>query len=162
MTVTVRIAGIDDAEALATLLREQDRHYGADDPGAERTAAAVRKWLQADGALGRFAIAREAGAAAGFASFAIVHPGTDLSGLLFLKDLFVLPDRRSAGVGEKLMRFLALFCVENGIGRIDFPTDRDNQRAQGFYRRLGAASMEDAGYHRLTGDALRQLASGGA
>ncbi len=159
MSLTVKLAGVDDAAALAGLVREQDRHYGEGDPGETRALAAVMGWLRADGALGRYAIAYEAGSAVGFAGFAIIHPGHDLSGLLFLKDVFVSEPSRRGGIGAALIRFLAAFCVENGVGRIDFPTDLGNAAAQQFYRRLGAERLEEAGYHRLTGETLRRLAT---
>lgn len=161
MTITVRIAGPADAADLAALVREQDRHYREGDPGEAATLSAVNRWLAADGALGRFAIAYSAGAPAGFSAFAIVHPGHHLSGLLFLKDLFVAEDFRGHGVGEAIIRFLCGFCVENGIGRIDFPTDLANGRAQAFYTRLGARRFNDAGYHRIDGEVLQRLAAGG-
>jgi len=156
--LTVRLAGPDDVSALAALIRQQDAHYCEGDPGADRAERAVRRWIAADGALGRFAIAYAGGVAAGFAAFAIVHPGEDLSGLVFMKDLFVTETDRGRGTGKAIMRFLSAFCVENGICRIDFPTDLTHAEAQTFYRWLGAKRLKQAGYHRLTGDALLALA----
>jgi GNAT superfamily N-acetyltransferase len=160
LTITVRLAGPADAAELAALVREQDLHYHDGNPGKDATLSAVNRWLAADGALGRFAIAYDSGEPAGFSAFAIVHPGYHLTGLLFMKDLFVSEARRGHGVGEAIIRFLCGFCVENGIGRIDFPTDLANERAQAFYESLGARRFTGAGYHRIDGEMLERLAAG--
>lgn len=159
MTAIVRLAGPADAADLAALVREQDLHYRDEAPGEDATLTAVGKWLAAGGALGHFAVAFVGGKPAGFSAFAIVHPGHHLSGLLFMKDLFVSEAFRGDGVGGAIVRFLCRFCVENGIGRIDFPTDLANESAQAFYDRLGARRFDGAGYHRIDGETLARLAA---
>ena len=41
-------------------------------------------------------------------------------GLLSLKDVFVVADRRGQGIGEPMMQFLAGFCARQGVGHIDW------------------------------------------
>ncbi|MFY0100128.1 GNAT family N-acetyltransferase, partial [Acinetobacter baumannii] len=77
----------------------------------------------------QFALARHAGRPVGLAAFAVIHPGRRLKGLIFLKDLFVAPEARGLGTGEALMRFLARFAVDNGIGRIDLTAEPHNEGA---------------------------------
>ncbi len=57
-------------------------------------------------------------------------------GLLFLKDVFVVADRRGQGIGERMMQFLAGFCARQGLGHIDWIVE--TARAQLFYERLDA------------------------
>ncbi len=40
-------------------------------------------------------------------------------GVLFLKDGFVVADRRGQGIGERMMQFLAVFCARERLGHID-------------------------------------------
>jgi len=42
------------------------------------------------------------------------------------------------------------------------PLSSRNESALGFYRRLGAQALDDWIVHRLSGDALRRLATGDA
>jgi ribosomal protein S18 acetylase RimI-like enzyme len=105
----------------------------------------------------RFVLARGDGEPLGVACIAVIRPGRDLKGLVYLKDLFVVETARGYGVGKRIMRFLAHFANENGIGRIDFTTDRSNEAAQRFYALLGACAQQKMHY-TLAGEALRELA----
>jgi GNAT superfamily N-acetyltransferase len=77
---------------------------------------------------------------------------------LYLEDLFVVPERRGAGVGRRLLAHLAALAVERGCGRLDWIVLDWNEPAIGFYRRLGAQPMDDWIVYRLTGEALQTLA----
>jgi GNAT superfamily N-acetyltransferase len=140
MTVEIRWAKPADAGDLALVLSEMAVHYRQPPLGEETTIAAARRWLATESpAYPHFALAWRDGAIAGLASVAIAHPGVDLKRLLLLKDLFVRDRFRSAGVGLSLVRFLAGFCLSEGIGRIDLTTEHWNEGAICFYERLGAA-----------------------
>lgn len=78
---------------------------------------------------------------------------------LYLEDLFVLPRWRGRGYGRVLLSSVARIAVERGCGRMEWSVLDWNERALSFYRRLGARPMEEWRLHRLTGDALRRLAS---
>jgi len=158
---TVRWATVGDAEAVAELLAGMARHYGQAALGRDHISATVRAWLAAESpAYPHFALAFRDGRPAGLASVAIMHPGVDLTRLLFVKDLFVAPLERDGGVGAALMRFLAQYCLDHGIGRLDLTTGKDNDGAQRLYLRLGATLIEDRVFLRFNGDALGALASG--
>ena len=77
---------------------------------------------------------------------------------LYLEDLFVLPAFRGHGVGKALLVHLAGIAVERGCGRMEWSVLDWNAPAIGFYRKLGAAVMEDWRICRLTGDTLQALA----
>jgi GNAT superfamily N-acetyltransferase len=106
-----------------------------------------------------FALARGGGEVAGLASVAIAHPGIDLERLLFLKELYVRDGFRDGGVGLELLRFLAGFCLAEGIGRIDLTTENWNEGAVRFYERLGAERHDQKIFLRLGTDRLRALAA---
>ncbi|HET7025917.1 MAG TPA: GNAT family N-acetyltransferase [Gemmatimonadales bacterium] len=78
---------------------------------------------------------------------------------LYLEDLFVFPEFRSKGIGKALLRHLAQLAVERGCGRFEWSVLDWNASAIRFYQSLGAVPMADWTVYRLTGEALRHLAS---
>ena len=106
-------------------------------------------------------IAEVDGIAAGFAlcfhnySTFLGRPG------IFLEDLFVRPEARAQGVGRALLARIAAIAAERGCGRLEWAVLDWNESAIGFYRKLGAAPMDDWTVYRLTGDALARLAGDG-
>ncbi|MGH7591158.1 MAG: GNAT family N-acetyltransferase, partial [Gemmatimonadales bacterium] len=78
---------------------------------------------------------------------------------LYLEDLFVLPEYRGKGIGKALLRHLAQLALERGCGRLEWAVLDWNDSAIRFYQSLGAVPMDDWIVYRLTGDALRNLAS---
>ncbi len=152
-----RLAGPDDAAALAQMVDAMDRYYQDPEKADGATRAAAEGWLRGDGVSDtRFILGFDGEEPVGFAAFAVLYPGNDLRGMVFLKDLFVLADWRRRNIGEGLMRTLARFCVEHRIGRIDWPVETD--RAQRFYERLGAADLPHKRLMRFDGPALAGLA----
>ena len=96
-----------------------------------------------------------AGFALFFTSFStfLAQPG------IYLEDLYVKPEFRSAGLGRKLLARLAQIVVERNYGRLEWSVLDWNQRAWDFYRSLGAEPKTEWTQHRLTGSALAELAS---
>lgn len=158
----LRFATIEDAPVVARLLREMDGHYHPDGPlrTPEAYLSTVRSVIDSDEGT-RFALCfldpDEASSAAGIACVGVLRPGQALQGLVFVKDLFVRDGTRDRGVGAALMRFLARFAVESGIGRIDLTTDAENLGAQRLYERLGAVVRPKVCYSFPT-EVLRHLA----
>ncbi len=154
--ITIRFAGPRDGDALAAMIDAMDRCYRDPERPAGAARAAAEAWLR-DGAGGtRFLLAVAADQPAGFASFAVLHPGRELRGVLFLKALFIAAGRRNQGIGARIMRFLAEFCADQGIGQIDWVVE--TERSQHFYERLGATLKPQKHFMRLEGDALTDLA----
>jgi GNAT superfamily N-acetyltransferase len=80
---------------------------------------------------------------------------------LYLEDLYVRPELRGSGYGKALLATLANECVDNDYGRLEWWVLDWNEPALGFYGSLGALPMDDWTVHRVTGDDLHRLASGG-
>ena len=78
---------------------------------------------------------------------------------LWLEDLFVRPEHRGLGLGRALLARLAAIALERGYERLEWNVLDWNEPALGFYRRLGAQALNDWTMHRLSGDALRELAA---
>jgi len=157
VSVDVRWATADDAEALATVLCEMAVHYRQASLDHGRAAATARKWLGDESpAYPHFALAFANSKVAGLASVAIAHPGIDLERLMFLKDLFLRENARNAGAGRALLGFLSDYCLREGIGRIDLTTEDWNEGALRFYDRLGAERHGQKVFLRLSGEALKR------
>jgi GNAT superfamily N-acetyltransferase len=77
---------------------------------------------------------------------------------IYLEDLFVQPEHRGNGHGKALLIALAQLAVERKCGRLEWCVLNWNDPALGFYRSLGAVTMDDWMVHRLTGRALENLA----
>jgi GNAT superfamily N-acetyltransferase len=104
-------------------------------------------------------IASQNGRAVGFAlyfanySTFLARPG------LYLEDLFVRPEARGRGIGQRLLVHLARTAVERGWGRLEWRVLDWNESAVDFYRKLGATPLEDWTVFRVAGSALQRLAS---
>lgn len=152
----IRIATLDDAPDVAELVRAVDLHYAGPEvaePLASTLAMVEQTMREQEGT--RFALAFLDGQAVGLVCFALLRPGFRLTGLLFVKELFVNRDARGQAVGVALMRWLADYARERGITRIDLTTDGGNTGAQAFYERLGAERMNKVFYRfNLSSDVL--------
>jgi GNAT superfamily N-acetyltransferase len=87
-----------------------------------------------------------------FSSF-LAQPG------VWLEDLFVRPQHRRAGVGRGLLAGVAARTRERGGGRLEWAALDWNELALGFYRGLGAETMDEWITHRLVGEPLERLAA---
>ena len=77
---------------------------------------------------------------------------------LYLEDLFVKPEMRGKGYGRALLVDLAKIARERGCGRMEWAVLDWNDPAIQFYRKLGAAPMDEWTVFRLTGDGIAKLA----
>ena len=77
---------------------------------------------------------------------------------IYLEDLFVKPEMRGHGFGKVLLAYLAKLATERKCGRVEWSVLDWNTSAIGFYQKLGAVAKDEWTVHRLTGEALDQLA----
>jgi len=89
------------------------------------------------------------GAPVGFAIF--FHNFSTYAGRpgIYLEDLFVDPELRGHGIGRALLRYLEDLAVERGCAHVQWAVLDWNERAIGFYRRLGAVALDDWTLYRL-------------
>ena len=79
---------------------------------------------------------------------------------VWLEDLFVRPQARGEGVGRALLEAVAARVRESGGERLEWAALDWNELALGFYRGIGARTMNEWITHRLDGEALCDLAAG--
>ena len=103
-------------------------------------------------------IAFENGTPAGFAVYFfnfstwLGRPG------LYLEDLFVKPEMRGRGYGRALLVHLAKIARDHNCGRMEWAVLTWNEPAIQFYKKLGAAPLEEWRVFRLTKDGIERLA----
>lgn len=78
---------------------------------------------------------------------------------IYLEDLFVKPEARGKGIGQKMLGYLAYLAKERKCGRLEWWVLDWNETAIGFYKKLGAKAMDEWTVQRVTGEALNNLAA---
>jgi GNAT superfamily N-acetyltransferase len=86
-----------------------------------------------------------------FSSF-VGRPG------IWLDDVYVRPQFRGQGLGRAFFRAVAQVGVERKCGRFEWTALNWNEKALGFYRKLGAHTMNEWLMLRLDAAGLQRLA----
>jgi GNAT superfamily N-acetyltransferase len=120
------------------------------------TEEALRRTLFGPTPAAHVVIAEVDGQPAGFALYFFNYSTFLAKPGLYLEDLFVKPEYRGAGTGKALLLHLAKLANTRGCGRMEWSVLDWNHPAKGFYRKLGAAPLDDWRIMRLTGPALAQ------
>lgn len=78
---------------------------------------------------------------------------------IHLEDLYVRPEHRGSGLGQRLLGHLAELAVRRGGARLEWWVLRTNEPALRFYRRLRARALDEIEILRLDGEVLHDLAA---
>jgi GNAT superfamily N-acetyltransferase len=159
--VTIRDATPDDVELIYGLIRELAEYERAPD-SVTGTPEMLRRALFGSGGGAPFAeaaIAERDGGAVGFALFHGTFSTWECLPGIWLEDLYVPPQHRRGGVGEKLLRHVAALAVQRGCARLEWAALDWNTPALQFYERLGAEVLGEWKMHRISNDTLARLAS---
>lgn len=117
-------------------------HYGH-----EREPERCDRWLreQVDAGHYRCFLARTAsdGRAAGMANVVVTPASMVLSLFWQLRDLYVAPDRRRAGVGRALVDTVVAEARAAGAARVSLQTEVGNDGAVRLYRAAGFAVVDE-------------------
>jgi diamine N-acetyltransferase len=157
----IRQAAPADAEALVALINELASYENLAQ-ASRPNAQALREHLASDARPGCEALVAEiveTGTVAGMALYFFNYSTFLTRWGIFLEDLYVQEDYRGRGIGFALLKELARHAVSKGCERLDWNVLDWNELALGFYRKLGAEPMDEWTTMRLSGDALRRLAS---
>jgi GNAT superfamily N-acetyltransferase len=79
---------------------------------------------------------------------------------LWLDDLYVTPEFRGKGIARALMAYLADLAATAGCGRLEWIVLDWNKPAIDFYRRLGAAVLDEWWVCRLDEGGMARVAEG--
>lgn len=103
-------------------------------------------------------ICTRAGHPIGYAVHYLAYSTFTCGPVLFIEDIFVLPEERGKGVGKALMTALARIAVQKGCEQMEWLVLDWNAPSIKFYERLGARLDRTWILTRLTGAKLRRLA----
>lgn len=158
--VTMRAAARADVPLILSFIR-QLAEYEHLSHEVEATAEALETTLFGAKPAAEVVIAALDGRDVGFALFFETYSTFLAARGMHLEDLFVVPDARGHGVGRALLVHLATLAEARGHGRLEWNVLDWNAPAIGFYRQLGAFSLDDWQTFRLNREGLRQLAATG-
>ncbi|MBS2012943.1 MAG: GNAT family N-acetyltransferase [Deltaproteobacteria bacterium] len=137
--LTFTLAGEGDADAvfplLATQLHEHDVAIGA---AALRSALVG---LVTHPERGAVLLAREGSRAVGIAVLAYTWTVEHGGKVAWLDELYVVPERRSSGLGTRLLREAMDHARRHGCMAIDLEVDADHARVEALYLRHGFAAL---------------------
>jgi GNAT superfamily N-acetyltransferase len=156
--VELRPAREEDVELIYSLivaLAEYEREPNA----VVGTPEMLRRWLFGVSPAAETVIAEVDREPAGFALFHGTFSTWECAPGIWLEDLFVLPAFRRHGVGGKLLAHVAKVAVDREYTRMGWSALKWNDLALGFYRKLGAAELDDWQMLRLSGDTLSAVAA---
>lgn len=103
-------------------------------------------------------ICTQGGRPIGFAIYYFVYSTFACRPILFIEDLFVLPDQRGKGAGQALMSALARIAMRRKCDQMAWNVLHWNTPAIKFYRRLGANLDKTWLLMRLVDAPLRHVA----
>ncbi|MGW0879525.1 cyclophane-containing RiPP N-acetyltransferase HaaN [Streptomyces sp. NPDC002671] len=152
MGVTIRTADKRDTVALAELIEEIERFYGATEvqPFEERRTQVEEALFGSPPLAAALVVEDESGDLVGLAAYSFLWPAAGSSHSLFLKELYVRDTLRRQGVGAQLMNELrTLAYARPGCSRVEWMTDRDNPSARAFYKSLGFAEFDGKIVYRV-------------
>jgi GNAT superfamily N-acetyltransferase len=156
-SVSVRAANVEDVPLLLVMFRELAQ-YERLESQLHATEELLGEALFGERPAARALIAEHASEPVGYAVYFSTF-STFLSRRgVWLEDLFVRPQHRGAGVGRALLAAVAASACEEGAARLEWTALRWNELALGFYRGLGAETMDEWITHRLVGEPLSRLA----
>jgi GNAT superfamily N-acetyltransferase len=148
--ITVSPASPGDAPAIAALLEEMDRFYGATEPEPlDQRVRQINEAVFARPPAAYALLAWDGGQLAGIAAYSFLWPAIGLTRSLYLKELYVADLYRRQGVGRLLMNALLEVAGKHGCSRVEWTTDTDNARAQAFYEELGVPVQSSKIFYRV-------------
>jgi GNAT superfamily N-acetyltransferase len=156
----IRPARVEDLPAILELIHELAR-YEREPDAVQADTTSLRAALFGESPAVFALVAEHDGQVAGCAIwFVNFSTWTGRHGI-YLEDLIVGESYRRSGLGRQLLAELARLTVQRGYGRLEWSVLDWNEPALEFYRSLGAQPMSDWTVHRVTGEALSELAAAG-
>jgi GNAT superfamily N-acetyltransferase len=104
------------------------------DAGKQRRALEI---ILADPSRARIFVAREAGKVIAMAALHFTTSTAEGGKAAWIEDCIVRPEYRRKGIGKALLEHVIAQARAEGALRVMLLTDRDNERAQALYRKMG-------------------------
>jgi ribosomal protein S18 acetylase RimI-like enzyme len=133
MTITIRLASLSDADAIAPLF-DAYRQFYQQPPGLELARSFIRARLEKSESL--ILVAEDDGRMLGFCQLYPTFCSVEAAPIFTLYDLFVTEPARKSGAGRRLLLAAESHARATGAVRLDLTTAKDNLRAQSVYEAL--------------------------
>lgn len=156
-TLQIRPGTARDVPTIISLIRELAKYERLD----EQIRLDARKLRQHGFGRRRYfrsLICTRAGHTIGYAVYFFAYSTFSCGPVLFIEDIFVLPEERGKGAGNAMMKELARIAVREGCEQMEWLVLDWNTPSIKFYERLGARLDKTWVLTRLTGANLRRLA----
>lgn len=138
MTLTIFPVTPADRADWETLFRGYAAFYKTDAAGAEPR---VWDWIQSETEPYWADIARdETGTALGLVQYSLMHRSLSGGMVVYLSDLFTVPEARGKGVGRALIEHVRAFARERGYTSVRWLTAESNATARVLYDTYAPAS----------------------
>jgi ribosomal protein S18 acetylase RimI-like enzyme len=134
----VRLGALADAEGIGQLLHDFNSEFDDPTPGPERLAERVRQLLAEEQITVLLA-------GAGPDGLAVLRfrPSIWTQALeCYLAELYVVPDRRSQGLGRALLQAALALARSRGADQMDLGTSESDVAARALYESLGFSNRE--------------------
>ena len=155
----IRFFQKEDLEIAIDIFEALSEYYLGDNSSSRKNISRnLNENILADRSGVELILAVDQGKSVGMAAISLLYPAPKETAQLFIKELFVLPDCHSKGIGKKMMQFIAEYALENKCSRIDLSVDLDNEKAIQFYKSLGVLPLETKLYLRAEHDVIAKLA----
>lgn len=157
MTLTLRAARADDVPLLLDLITQLAR-YERLEAAAVATPALLEHHLFGPMPRAHAMLAEQGGEPCGFALWFFSFSTFTGRPTLFVEDVFVREAWRGRGIGRAIFAELARRALAAECARMEWSVLDWNESAIGFYRSIGAESLNDWTVQRLAGGSLLSLA----
>lgn len=120
---------------LAKLLAEYQVFYGAK-PDKDHNLNFLKKFINSN--EGVFFIAKDETGFIGYSSLYFSYSSVSARPIAILNDLYVNPDARNKGCGQKLIDYSITYAKELGMNQVRWCTPIQNEQAQKLYAKYHA------------------------
>jgi GNAT superfamily N-acetyltransferase len=146
VNVAITRVGEDDLADLLPLMRGYSDFYEVD-PSDDALLALARALIADPDRDGVQFIARDGGAAVGFATLYWMWSTSRAARIGIMNDLFTVAEARGRGVGAALIGVCLETVRERGAALLQWQTARDNRTAQALYEKVGGIREEWYDYY---------------
>jgi GNAT superfamily N-acetyltransferase len=156
LPATIRAGTVRDIPAIASMIRglakyeRLTRHCHIDARRLRRHGFGRHRYFET-------LICKRSKRPVGYAVYYFAYSTFTCRPVLFLEDIFVLPEERGKGTGIALMAAVAKIAVRKGCQQMEWIVLDWNTPAIDFYRRLGAHLDMTWVLTRLTGASLKRV-----
>lgn len=139
----IRPAAAADLAAVVALILLQFRDHDIPTPGSavERALSPVLSGAKTDPDAPGVLVAQRGEALVGVAYFSFATPLEHAGPVVWLEELFVLPEHRGLGIGQRLIAAVTALAEARGCVSVDLEVDINHPDAARLYDRLGFRSL---------------------